>query len=182
MIKSSIRKSILKRRLALSNASIENLSATIQFHLLESEYFLKANSIGLYFPVNNEVKTEKIIAACFGSNKKIFMPKIYGTNLHFISLKPDSSFVENKFGIPEINVKDEDIAKHIDLIICPGVSFDESKHRIGYGGSFYDRYLSKASFKYVGMLAFSMQFTQSIDAEEHDIAMNFVVTENGLLD
>jgi 5-formyltetrahydrofolate cyclo-ligase len=72
MIKSSIRKSILKRRLALSEANLASLSSTIQTRLIESDYFIRAKSVAVYSPINNEVETDKIIAACFEMNKKIF--------------------------------------------------------------------------------------------------------------
>ena len=181
MIKSSIRKSILKRRLALSEASVTSISSTIQARLIESDYFIRAKSVAVYSPINNEVQTDKIIAACFERNKKIFLPKLCSTDLNFLALKPDSKFQKNKFGIPEICNPEAEIAEHIDLMICPGIAFDSKKNRVGYGGGCYDRYLTSASYNHLGMLGFSMQKTESISAESFDIRMDFILTENGFL-
>ena len=181
MIKSSIRKSILKRRLALSEGSVANLSSTIQKHLIESDYFIRAKSVAVYSPINNEVETDKIIAACFEMNKKIFLPKLCSTDLNFLALKPDSQFQKNKFGIPEICNSEAEIAGHIDLMICPGIAFDSKKNRVGYGSGYYDRYLTSASYNHLGMLGFSMQKTESISVDSFDIPMDFILTENGFL-
>ncbi len=181
MIKSSIRKSILKRRLALSKANLASLSSSIQTRLIESDYFIGAKSVAVYSPINNEVETDKIIAACFEMNKKIFLPKLHTTDLNFLALQPDSQFQENKFGIPEICNSEAEIAGHIDLMICPGIAFDSKKNRVGYGGGYYDRYLTSASYNHLGMLGFSMQKTESISVDSFDIPMEFILTENGFL-
>jgi 5-formyltetrahydrofolate cyclo-ligase len=181
MIKSSIRKSILKRRLALSEATVASLSSTIQTRLIESDYFIRAKSVAVYLPINNEVQTEMIIVACFEMNKKIFLPRLCSTDLNFLALKPDSQFQKNKFGIPEICNSEAEIAGHIDLMICPGIAFDSKKNRVGYGGGYYDRYLTSASYNHLGMLGFSMQKTESISVDSFDIPMDFILTENGFL-
>ena len=181
MIKSSIRKSILKRRLALSEATVASLSSTIQTRLIESDYFIRAKSVAVYLPINNEVQTEMIIVACFEMNKKIFLPRLCSTDLNFLALKPDSQFQKNKFGIPEICNSEAEIAGHIDLMICPGIAFDSKKNRVGYGGGYYDRYLTSASYNHLGMLGFSMQKTESISVDSFDIPMEFILTENGFL-
>ena len=181
MIKSSIRKSILKRRLALSEATVASLSSTIQTRLIESDYFIRAKSVAVYLPINNEVQTEMIIVACFEMNKKIFLPRLCSTDLNFLALKPDSQFQKNKFGIPEICNSEAEIAEHIDLMICPGIAFDSKKNRVGYGGGYYDRYLTSASYNHLGMLGFSMQKTESISVDSFDIPMEFILTENGFL-
>ena len=181
MIKSSIRKSILKRRLAIPAANVASLSSTIQIRLIESDYFNRAQSVAVYSPIKNEVQTEKIIAACFEMNKKIFLPKLHTTDLNFLALKPDSQFQKNKFGIPEICNPEAEIAEHIDLMICPGIAFDCKKNRVGYGGGYYDRYLTSASYNHLGMLGFSIQKAESIRAESFDIRMDFILTEDGFL-
>jgi len=181
MIKSSIRKSILKRRLALSEATVASLSSTIQTRLIESDYFIRAKSVAVYLPINNEVQTKMIIVACFEMNKKIFLPRLCSTDLNFLALKPDSQFQKNKFGIPEICNPEAKIAEHIDLVVCPGIAFDSKKNRVGYGGGYYDRYLASASYNDLGMLGFSMQKTESISVESFDIPMDFILTEKGFL-
>lgn len=181
MIKSSIRKSILQQRLALSKSIVSSLSKSIQTTLIESQYFQKAKSVAVYYPIKNEVKTDMIIETCLSSNKDIFLPRLDKKQLSFVSFMPESKLIENKFGIPEVANPKAALAKQFDLIICPGVCFDSKKNRIGYGGGYYDRFLSLASYNHLGMIAFDMQKIEIIEKEEHDIPMEFIITESGFL-
>ena len=91
---------------------------------------------------------------------------------------------KGSFGILEpINevVEDKRLIKpeEIDLVIVPGVAFDKNMNRIGFGGGFYDRYLSllKSSCKKVG-LAYQFQIVEKIETEEHDMKVDMIVTES----
>ena len=181
MIKSSFRKSILRRRLALSKSIVSSLSERIQTTLIESEYFQKAKSIAIYSPIKNEVKTDLIIENSISKNKDVFLPRIDKKHLSFISFLPESKLTENKFSIPEVANPKASLANQFDLIICPGVCFDGKKNRIGYGGGYYDRFLSLASYNHLGMIAFDMQRIEIIEPEEHDVPMEFIITESGFL-
>ena len=68
----------------------------------------------------------------------------------------------------------------LDLIIVPGVAFDHAGHRIGRGGGFYDRLLPQYRAVRVG-ICFGFQYLETIPAQEHDIRMDWVVTETGIL-
>ena len=63
-------------------------------------------------------------------------------------------------------------------VIVPAVAFDKKGYRLGRGGGFYDRLLSKLpdSTHTLG-LAFSFQVLPSIPLEDHDRAVNAVLTE-----
>lgn len=60
----------------------------------------------------------------------------------------------------------------------PGVVFDQHKHRIGYGKGFYDRYLKNHPNLETIALAFDCQIIDYFEAEAHDIAPNFILTES----
>lgn len=181
MIKSSIRKSILKRRLALSKASIKNLSSKIQQHLIESGVFLEANSIGIYSPIKNEVLTHEIIKKCHLLNKEIMLPKINKNQIDFLQFNQHASLIPNEHGILEVANKNTEIINKIDLLICPGIACDKKGNRIGFGGGFYDRFLSKASYQHAGILCFGFQVIEEIQPDKHDVPMDFIVTEDGFL-
>ena len=68
------------------------------------------------------------------------------------------------------------IVKDIDLIITPLVAFDDNLYRIGYGGGYYDRYFKNSNAKKIGF-AFSIQQIQKVPAEEFDIKLDGVITE-----
>ena len=67
------------------------------------------------------------------------------------------------------------------LLAAPGLAFDRSGARIGYGKGFYDRYLGKipaADRPYLVGLCFSCQLFEMLDGQKpHDINMDLIVTE-----
>ena len=73
-------------------------------------------------------------------------------------------------------------SKQLDLIIVPGSVFDKTCARHGYGGGFYDRFLSEdapQAFR-IG-LAFSCQVVEMAPIDPHDQKMDMIITENGVL-
>ena len=69
-------------------------------------------------------------------------------------------------------------------MIVPLVGFDKDKFRLGYGGGFYDRYISKIlSFKKMVTVgfAFSFQEVDKIPINKFDQKLDYVLTNNGLI-
>ena len=65
----------------------------------------------------------------------------------------------------------------IDLIIVPGIAFDLKKHRIGYGGGYYDRFLPECPQATWMGLAFEEQLIPDTLPQSWDVALHFIVTE-----
>ena len=65
------------------------------------------------------------------------------------------------------------------LVLVPGLAFSECGHRLGTGGGWYDRTVSAISTK-VGV-GFDHQILGIVPAEAHDIRMDFLATDCGLL-
>ena len=63
-------------------------------------------------------------------------------------------------------------------MIVPGSMFDINKNRCGYGGGYYDRYLSQREFRGVKVgVCYAHQLVETLPVEPHDVAMDCVVTE-----
>jgi len=67
-------------------------------------------------------------------------------------------------------------SKKIDLLIVPGVVFDQLGYRIGYGMGCYDRMLSTCPAKRIG-LAYEFQRVQTLPHSKSDVPMDVIVTE-----
>jgi len=67
-----------------------------------------------------------------------------------------------------------------DIIIVPGLAFDRSGNRLGRGGGFYDAYLRNFHGQKIGICK-QMQFVDELPIEEHDIKVDFVITENEMI-
>ena len=97
--------------------------------------------------------------------------------MEFVALNEDTEFVETDFGVLE--PKDGRIYKpeEIDLMIVPGVAFTKSGRRIGFGGGYYDRYLSKYSGKTIS-LSFTTQLAEENEwqSDQYDKHVNKVLS------
>jgi 5-formyltetrahydrofolate cyclo-ligase len=87
----------------------------------------------------------------------------------------------NKYGIPEPNSSK---MVYPDIMLVPLVAYDKNLNRLGYGGGFYDRYISKIEkFKKIIKigLAFTYQKIKSVPVSKYDKRLDFIVTEKEIL-
>jgi 5-formyltetrahydrofolate cyclo-ligase len=68
-----------------------------------------------------------------------------------------------------------------DCIIVPLLAFDDSGHRLGFGGGWYDRFLAGQPDAFTVGLAYDMQAAASLPREPHDVALDLIVTETRLI-
>ncbi|MCS7169370.1 MAG: 5-formyltetrahydrofolate cyclo-ligase, partial [Candidatus Kapabacteria bacterium] len=102
-------------------------------------------------------------------------------------LRPETVFRPNRWGIPEPEVPPavwltaaELRLQRTDLVLVPLVAYDQFLYRLGYGRGYYDRFLRSVPAQRVG-LAFSVQAIESFPHEPQDIALDAVITEEGVL-
>jgi 5-formyltetrahydrofolate cyclo-ligase len=84
---------------------------------------------------------------------------------------------------PKISGPDESASEVVPgLILIPGIAFSATGDRLGRGKGFYDKYLGKPKFKGVKIgICFSIQLVDSIPTEEHDVALDYIVTEKEII-
>ena len=63
-------------------------------------------------------------------------------------------------------------------MVMPGMAFDLSHHRAGYGGGFYDRFLKDHNNIFTVAAAFEMQITKEFETDEFDICPDIIVTQD----
>lgn len=69
----------------------------------------------------------------------------------------------------------------IDLIITPGVAFKKDGYRVGYGGGYYDRFLSKIPNTQTIAIAFSLQIVDELPIDNYDIPVDYIYTEKNII-
>ena len=86
------------------------------------------------------------------------------------------------YGIREPNpaCSEEIPPEELDLVICPGVAFDETGTRLGMGGGYYDRFLPRCIRARVIMAAFEAQHAGALPREGTDVRMDRIVTEDAV--
>ena len=155
-------------------------------NLINIPSFKESKTAMIYLSFNNEVDTEEIIDWCFKQEKEVVIPYCVIETKEIIPCKLDSKrrgLKKNKYGIwePEkdlmISVKIEDI----DVIVIPGVGFDEKCNRLGFGGGYYDRFLAKRQREIKAIaISYGRQIVESIPTDNYDIPMDMVVTESNI--
>lgn len=158
----TLRQMMLAKRRSLRRDQVETMSLCIQGRLLLMPEFIQARTIALYRPFWNEVETSRVAQVGVSEKKRIAYPEIKeGGGMSFILASDAASEVP----------MDE-----IDLVVVPGVVFDESGHRIGLGKGYYDRALSHYKGTKVG-LAYDLQVVAEIPVNSHDVACDVILTE-----
>lgn len=181
MSKHSIRKRILSRRDALSLANIASLSEEIAARFLATDSFAAASTLALYSAIRSEVTTAKIFTAAIGAGKRVLYPRTVGETLEFVGVESLDALVSSRFGVYEPLSGASTPLAEIDLIVLPGVAFDQNGIRLGYGLGCYDRVLAESVPPTLVGLAYDFQIVPSLPREEHDIPVHIVVTERDLL-
>jgi 5,10-methenyltetrahydrofolate synthetase len=145
-----------------------------------------------YKSFNWEADPQQAILEAQPFIKWIFPKVLPDLTLEFYEPKPATSvglsqggtrWLKNSWGIWE---PDPETSEKVDLNLCvgvlvPGVAFDRSGHRLGYGKGFYDRALANFKGLKVGV-GFSMQVTsETLPFDPTDIAMDLVVTDRDII-
>jgi len=185
-MKDKIRQELIKIRRNLSKNEVLEKSNKIKKRLYEINEFKQASNILLYISYNNEVYTHDMIKERMSNKKNMIVPISDRENRCLILSKLDNwdNLETGSYGILEPRkdkIKEYSIDK-VDLVIVPGVGFDESGHRIGHGKGYYDDLLrnsTKAS--HIG-LAFESQLVKKIPTEAHDLPVHKIVTEKRVID
>lgn len=193
--------------------------------LFDSLPYRKCENLLCYVSFNSEIDTHEIIRHSLALGKRVYLPKVLGSQMHFYRINSLEGLVPSKFGVPEPiaddklkfyadnlrglsesrdeirndlsddfsennskaifedinnvrNRPDEVDSIPVNLMLLPGLAFDCRGNRIGYGAGYYDRYLQlhRASAFYKIALAYDFQLFDSIEAHEHDIAVDMIIT------
>lgn len=180
MEKLEIRNKMIYKRDSLS-IDIKNQYDNVIFKkLISSEVYSKSKSIFTYISFGSEVDTKQFIDYALKDNKEIYVPKVDKTKREMKAVKIHNlnNMNVDKWGILEPRLVDEsDIGNSFDLIIMPGVAFDRFGNRIGYGGGYYDKYISLLTYKCnKTALAYDFQIISHIKPDKHDVKVDNIIT------
>lgn len=175
-MKEEIRKELLKKRDLQSKEEILEKSRRIKDRLFSLDDFIKLDSILFYYSFRSEARTDVMIEDVLGK-KRVFLPKVEDREIKVYEIKTQDELEEGFCRIKEPLPKRPILPEEIKMVIVPGVCFDKRGFRIGYGGGYYDRFLSLHSFQKIG-LGFSLQIIDNVPNMPEDIRMDKIITED----
>ena len=177
-MKKEIRRYFLNFKHRLPEETRQAYDKKILENILESDLYKDANSIFVYLSRGFEIDTRFFIDQALKDGKTVCVPKIKRKMvMDAVVLETIDDLVMGDFDI-ETTKKDQ-VIESPDLTLVPGLCFDDNKHRIGFGGGYYDNYLANHDSTYLGMF-YSQSKIDKIPDEDHDQALDYIVTENGI--
>lgn len=181
LTKKEIRQQILKKRRAMTEENVQQLSECICSKIQETTEYKDAENICLYMPIDNEVDVTMLAQHAWESGKTLWLPKTNGTAMDFFKFDQDTSFVTGAYGVME-PVSSEILEPDMKtVVLMPGVAFSKEGDRVGYGGGYYDRYLSGGTGCITVAVCYEFQIFEELPAEEHDIKPEMIISETSYI-
>lgn len=188
--KEKVRRRALEARDSLEQAWRGENSRIIIKKVLGSEIYQRAKIVLSYSAFRSEVETEELNRDILKCGKKLYLPKTYPEEkkMCFYQVEDLTELKRGYQGIFEPEEKnpveflmedgDSGLTKQDILMVMPGLTFDENRNRMGYGGGYYDRYLQLYGDKVTSMfIAFYEQKAIVIPAEKCDVKPDYIVTQ-----
>ena len=176
--KKILRREIKSRLATLSADERLSLSHTVTEKFLAHSIYRNSKILMAYFSTAEEIQLQKFFSAAFSDGKILAVPFIEGREMHAVIL-PELDAVEiGAYGILTVKSSARKIidAAKINCIVTPGLAFDANGNRLGKGGGFYDKFLSRAVNAVKVALAFDVQIVDSVPIEPHDVSVDFIFT------
>lgn len=184
MDKKRLREEMLVKRNGLSEDERRNLSEQIAEHIINSPLYEEFHHICIYQAFRGEVFCDKIKKRAFLDGRQVYVPVTdrENKNITFYQIDENTVYQTGAYGImePVITEKSRTLSNEA-LVLMPGLIFDREKHRIGYGGGYYDRYLAAHTEHKTAALCFGFQvLDDSLPYNMHDVLPDYIVTEQGI--
>ena len=152
-------------------------------YLSEIPQWKEAKIIALTKSMEIEFSTKNIVTLARSQGKQIVVPITFSNRqMRFAYWNPQTEFRKNPFGIEEpidpIWVNEEEI----DLVIVPGLAYSKKGERLGFGGGYYDCFLSQGEYDTVSLAYMEQVYETALwDVEKFDIPVEWVITTEGVI-
>jgi 5-formyltetrahydrofolate cyclo-ligase len=181
--KKEIRKRMLDVRKGLTKDEVKSKGNLIIQKVLKTPEYDEADNVLIYADYCNEVGTQPIFEDALLRGKRVYYPKSdkFTNTMEFYRITSLKQLESGYMGILEPR-ENESLRYRLNrkedtLIIVPGVAFDISGYRLGYGKGFYDRFLVNKRQISTMALAYSCQIVDELPHDTYDIKMDKIVTE-----
>ncbi len=185
MKKKLIREEILAERKKVLWETRNIYSSEILNKVINSSYYKEAKTIMCFISFSTEVYTHDFIKRAIEDGKRIAVPITFPK---VPEIRPSilKTFKELEPGFFNILTPKEEFQRfidpeEIDLVIVPGVAFRKDGYRVGYGGGYYDRFLSKIPDTPTIAIAFDLQIVADLPTDSFDIPVDYIYTEKDII-
>lgn len=182
-LKRALRRELRRRRAAIPPAERRRCARRALKHLQRLPAWRRSRVIAAYFASGSEMPTTDLLAMAARQGRRIAVPRISSKGvMRFVEYHPTARLHRNRYGIPEPRQSRRFLLSEIDLMLTPLVGFDLDGYRLGAGGGYYDRFLSRRRGRRPICLgwALSAQCLESVPRDPWDCRLDGVITEKGV--
>lgn len=176
--KKTLRKQMFEKRKELDPVIKKEYDNWICSQLLNIIHDSKSQVIHAYIPMAGEVNISPLLHELLQLNKTVVCPKTLPKrqleNRILTSLDNLETGVMKTQHPAGANV----YYGSYDLIIVPGLAFDERNYRLGYGGGYYDTFLAGHPHAYKVGVFYPVQKVEAVPIEEHDLKLDTILVKS----
>ena len=177
MDKKALRAEIKAKKRAMTEEQIAATSDALAQQLYAHPAYKEAKAIFGYLSYNQEVRTMPMLEQAQKDGKRVAVPKVLGDTMIFIWLDDLSRIELGYCNIPEPIDNGPEAVDETALVMMPGLAFDPTGRRCGYGGGFYDRYLEQHPHHPTIAMCYGFQMFDALETDPHDIPVNYVLSQ-----
>ncbi len=183
--KAALRVAVLSRREALPEGERASLSRRILAEILDLPSYGRSGVVLAYASFGSELTTDEFLRRVLEDGKILLLPRVEHNGLGLYEVRDVvRDLAPGTWGIrePVPNRCPNVDPASVGFALVPGVAFDRSGRRLGYGGGFYDRLLMGGLPGNTPLVsgAFEVQIVDEVPVDLHDAPVDAVVTEKGM--
>lgn len=183
-VKSALRRRLLGSRALLTEPARQVASARIRMLLMTLPELASARALLAFAPTRAEVDIDDLLHNRIDAGVDVLLPWVDGPELRLARVGDLGRDLSPGWrGVREPRRRDHPVPPALaEAALVPGVGFDRAGHRLGYGGGHFDRLLAslRPGTPTVGV-AYACQLVEEVPVEGHDVAVDAVVTEAGIV-
>lgn len=157
-------------------------------NLKKSNLYKNSQNIFIFISFNDEIQTHDFICDAINQGKKVYVPYIRKKNSEILPTRLrdfKNDLIQGYSGI--LTVKENKLKfcdkNDLDLIVTPGLVFDNNGYRIGYGGGYFDKFFSDLNSNVFKLgICYDFQIIESLPIEGFDIPVDAILTPSGFID
>jgi 5-formyltetrahydrofolate cyclo-ligase len=185
--KKELREKCLNERSRISKNKVSSWSKKIKSKFLDLPQLKNSKKIMAYASMRKEIETFELLEELLDQGYLLYLPY---TRQDIVDLGTaqindlDKDLKDGVFGVqePATKLRGEVVPTDLDIIIVPGACFTAEGYRIGYGGGYYDSFLSKHANEALKIgFCYDCFILDSIPVEAHDVPVDLIITEKRII-
>lgn len=168
------------RTLGVTQEERSRQGAAAARHVADWALFHMAQTVACFVSLPWEIDTAPLLQLILQSGKTLALPKAHKAGvMEFYNVTNLAHLQPGRFGVREPAGGEIIPPQAISLLILPALAVDAKGGRLGHGGGYYDRYLTKTTCPRAALVLME-QVVSHVPCEEHDFLVQWIITGEGI--